>query len=99
MSEFRVTSAQLKRGAQDIMDLNGQFQSAISALENYESSLNGMWDGDANDAFHAAFMADKGKMTEFHKLITQYASSLTAIADRYDQTEQMNTDIANKRTY
>ena len=31
------------------MDLNGQFQSAISALENYESSLNGMWDGDAND--------------------------------------------------
>ena len=99
MSEFRVTSAQLKRGAQDIMYLNGQFQSAISALENYESSLNGMWDGDANDAFHAAFMTDKGKMTEFQKLITQYASSLTAIADRYDQTEQMNTDIANKRTY
>ena len=38
-------------------------------------------------------------MTEFYKLIIQYATSLNAIATRYDQTEQMNTDIANRRTY
>ena len=99
MSEFRVTSSQLNRGSQELLDLNGQFQAAISALENYESSLNGMWDGEANDAFHAAFMTDKGKMTEFYKLIIQYATSFNAIATRYDQTEQMNTDIANRRTY
>ena len=58
-----------------------------------------MWDGDANDAFHAAFMTDKGKMEEFSRLIEQYTERLRQIAARYKQTEANTTNIASTRSY
>ena len=59
------------------------------------SELNARWDGEANDAFHGAFMTDKGKMDEFSHLIEQYTERLRQIAIRYEQTEQNTTSIAS----
>ena len=58
-----------------------------------------MWDGEANDAFHTAFMTDKAKMDEFSRLIEQYTERLRQIAVRYEQAEQSTTNIASSRTY
>ncbi len=99
MSSFRVTTGTLTTQAEELSALNGQFKSAVEQLASTEVSLKGMWEGEANDAFHAAFTTDKGKMDEFYNLIVQYVAKLNSIAVRYNQAEQTNTEIASNRNY
>lgn len=99
MANFKVTTSVLKSQADELIELNGRFKSSVEKLVTSEASLNSMWDGEANDAFHAAFLNDKGKMDEFYNLIMQYIERLRTIAIRYEQAEQTNTEIASSRTY
>lgn len=99
MADFTVTAAVLAAQADELRNLNGTFKTEVEELVTSEMSLNSMWDGEANDAFHNAFMTDKAKMDEFYNLIMQYIEKLNSIAARYAQTEQTNTQIASNRTY
>lgn len=99
MSDFKVTPSVLRNNAETLTGLNARLKGCIESLTSSEAALNGMWDGAANDAFHGAFLTDKGKMEEFSQLIMQYVDRLTRIADRYDQTEQNTTNIASTRSY
>ena len=99
MSDFQVTPSDLRSNADQLTELNAKFKSSVESLANSESALNAMWDGEANDAFHSAFVTDKGKMDEFSRLIEQYTERLRQIAVRYEQTEQNTTSIASSRTY
>lgn len=99
MASFRVTSSQLTSQANELSQLNGRFKAAVEQLVTSESSLNSMWEGEAKNAFHTAFMNDKGKMDEFYNLILTYVERLNTIATRYNQTEATNTQIASNRTY
>ena len=58
-----------------------------------------MWEGQANTAFHNAFIKDKGQMDNFHSAIEQYIAALLVIAQKYEQTEIKNTDTATTRVY
>ena len=99
MADFKVTTSVLRAQADELTDLNARFRSSVEKLVTSEASLNSMWDGEANDAFHAAFNTDKSKMDQFYNLIMQYIERLRTIALRYEQTEQANTEIATSRTY
>lgn len=99
MADFKVTASVLNSQANELTELNGRFKTEVEQLVAAESSLNSMWDGEANDAFHNAFMVDKSKMDEFYNLIIQYVQKLNSIATRYTQTEQANTQIASNRSY
>ena len=99
MSDYQVTPSVLESNADRLTELNARFKGSIESLTNSENTLNAMWDGDANDAFHAAFMTDKGKMEEFSRLIEQYTERLRQIAARYNQTEVNTTNIASTRSY
>lgn len=99
MASFKVTSSQLTSQAGELNALNGRFKAAVAQLVSSEASLKSMWEGEANDAFHAAFMTDQGKMDEFYNLILTYIERLNTIAQRYEQTEATNYQIASNRTY
>lgn len=99
MSDFKVTTNVLKTNADQLTEMNARFKTSVEALVTSETGLKAMWEGDANDAFHNAFMTDKGKMDEFSRLIEQYTERLRQIALRYEQTEQATTDIAATRSY
>ncbi len=90
MAEIRVTSAKLRSGATDLQKLNGQLRTKISELESAESSLNGMWDGEANDKFHMAFSKDKTQMYRFFDAVEQYIRALQQIAENYEAAERRN---------
>ena len=96
---IRVTASELIAKANDLKNFNQQFRGYIGDLETYEATLNEMWDGEANDAFHAAFNSDKIQMTNFYQAIEVYVFRLLEIAAKYQQAESVNTDIANNRTY
>ncbi len=99
MAQIKVTASQLKSKANSLRQLNNSFKTQITQLEGAESRLNSMWDGEANDAFHKAFMHDKQAMQEFKKAIDKYVEALNDIARKYEDAERKNTSTATARKY
>lgn len=99
MALIRVTASQLKSQASSLRGLNGNFKSAVGRLESQEGTLASMWEGEAKNAFHNAFLSDKGQMDKFYELIEKYCQALEEIAKNYEQAEIQNTDTASKRSY
>ena len=90
MSFYQINSAQL-RGKKD--ELSALCQRFIQEKENLcavELSLGSMWEGAANEQFHAAFMKNAGQMDSFAQLVNRYIGVIGRIADRYDTAEQKN---------
>lgn len=99
MALIRVTASQVKSTAMHLRDYNQNFNTQVQALQSAEESLNSMWDGQANDAFHAAFNHDKEYMSQFYNLINKYCEALDQIAAEYDNAEALNTEMATRRIY
>ena len=99
MALIRVTASQVRNSAESLRVLNQQFNSQVQNLQAAEESLNGMWDGQANDAFHAAFLSDKEYMTQFYNLINKYCEALDSIATEYENAENINLDTATRRSF
>ena len=99
MSEMVINSSTIKAQAENLSNLNVQFQSQVNELKNIESTLNSSWDGEARVTFHNAFQSDVDQMDNFFKVISQYVATLMNIAARYEQAENKNIDIASTRTY
>lgn len=91
---FTVTPATVNSKAQELHSQNARLKSLIESMRAQEESLNGMWDGEANDAFHNAFMKDITQMSNFYNAIEQYVQKLQEIAKKYQQAENTNCGIA-----
>lgn len=99
MAEIKVTASELKNKAQTLTQLNGSLETQINALQQSESTLNSMWDGEAKNAFHNAFTHDKQEMTEFKQAVDKYIQALVQIAGTYERAEQQNLQTATTREY
>lgn len=94
-----VNTATLRSKASELRSQNKNLKTQIGNLTTQENSLNAMWDGDANTAFHNAFNKDITQMNNFYNAIEKYCSTLEEIAKQYDSTEKANQSIAAKRNY
>lgn len=99
MAFFQVTSSELRNRAGRISDLNSQFKAKAAQLSEQETALCSMWEGQAKDTFHQAFLRDRQQMDAFGQLISQYVQALLEIASRYEQAENRNREIASARNY
>ncbi len=99
MSFFQVTASELRRKANALQDLNHQFGTKSEELEEKENSLCSMWEGQAKDAFHYAFLKDKQQMEVFRGLVDRYVQTLMEIAARYEEAEARNAELAASRSY
>ena len=98
MALIRVTASQVRSTAEQLRTFNQNFNNQVNNLVSAEGNLNSMWDGQANDAFHAAFNNDKEDMTQFYNLINRYCEALDNIAAEYERAEAKAADIAARRT-
>lgn len=98
-NRFIVTTGSLRAKAAELRAMNIDFKTHVDHLRQQESSLNAMWDGQANDAFHRAFTSDAQQMDAFKLAIDQYCDVLLQIAEKYEKAENKNTVTANVRTY
>ena len=96
---IQVTTATLKNKANELKSLNSKFKSQVENLKSAESSLNGMWEGEAKTAFHKAFTQDITQMHNFYNAIEQYVQKLDQIATAYEQAEKKNISTATTRKY
>lgn len=99
MGVIRVSANELRAKAEELQGLNANYKTNTSDLEASEQNLMTMWDGDAKEAFHQAFMRDKVQMDNFSMLIEKYVATLQTIAAKYEQAENTNINTANTRTY
>ena len=99
MAMIQVTSSRLRNTAESLQNLNNQFNNKAEELQGKEQSLSQMWEGQAQAAFHNAFMKDSQQMKAFYQLVNQYVQALLEIAARYEQAEARNADIAGSRSY
>lgn len=99
MAELKVTASQLLSKAEELKNLNSTFNSRANALEETETALAGMWDGEAKEAFHKAFISDRTQMKNFYNAIEQYVSVMEQIAAKYSQAEASNVETATSRKY
>ncbi len=99
MTDFSVSVQDLRTKVEALRTLNSEFKARTNDLTNTESSLNGMWEGEARDAFHNAFQSDITQMGNFYNAIEVYAMRLDEMASRYEAAESVNLDIATERTY
>ncbi len=97
MSFFSVTSSELRQKSEQLKGLNAKFKTSVEALETSEQALKTMWEGEANEAFHKAFVNDKGKMDSFYTAVQQYIEALLAIAVKYEEAENKNIATAQTR--
>lgn len=99
MSEIRVSSQQLKAKADELQQLNESLKNQIDILGAAETSLANMWNGSAKEAFHSAFLSDKGQMENLKTTFDQYITALHEIAANYIQKEAMNQELVSGRKY
>lgn len=99
MGEILVTSSTLRSKAEELNQMNGQFKNAVNSMIDEESTLRSQYEGEASDAFHAAFTKDTIQMNNFYNAIAQYVQKLTEIAASYEKAEQANVQTANTRNY
>lgn len=99
MAQILVTSAELRNAASTLREYNASFKNQVANLESSEGALKSQWQGQANDAFHTAFMNDKAFMDKFAVEIDKYCQTLETIAAKYDAAEAANTETAVTRKY
>lgn len=99
MSFFQINSTELHNQSEQLLGLNQRLRQEKETLMSNETNLKSMWEGEANESFHQAFMRDAGQMDVFIELIDNYSKVMEAIASRYDSAEARNLEMANARTY
>ncbi len=96
-STIRVNPSTLRSKASELRGMNNRFRTQIQTLRSQEISLNSMWDGEANEAFHREFSKDCTQFDKFYNAIVKYVSSLNEIAAQYEKAERTNQNTANQR--
>lgn len=99
MSKITVTISALTKAANALDGLSGEYKSAIASLKSTEESLAGMWEGESQKAFRAAFAADAAQLEGFFTIIQQYRTALEDAANKYRAAETEATNLATTRTY
>lgn len=99
MAMIQVDSAKLRQAANDLEGMNQQLARQMDDLAAKEQNLASKWEGDTKNAFQNAFNSDVTQISAFRSLIDTYIQALRSAADRYDQEEAKNMEIASSRNY
>ena len=95
MSKVTTNTVQMRKAASEIEELNRQFQSHIKELVSEKDELCTMWDGEAKQAFQAAFNKSIDTLESFYSTIEKYLRAINEAAAGYEKAEQKAADLAH----
>lgn len=95
MAEFIVTGQTVKAKADDFMRYSSDVRTKAEELTALIASLDEIWEGDAHDAFKAAYEKNKIALENYAVILQKYSSALQDISNDYDVSESKNTQLAN----
>ena len=97
MAILQVNSSTLRSKADQLSQLNSSFKNACSTLDSQFSSLSGMWTGDSKKVFQDCYRRNQNEFNDFYKGINDYINALKQAAQRYEEMERRNAEIAKSR--
>ena len=95
--KFTVNPQELVKQAENLQQLNEKFRTEVQAMTEKEEALSGMWEGDARNAFHNAYVTDAEKFNNFYNGISLFVKALNDAAQKYAKSENDATQIANQK--
>lgn len=96
MSFYQVSSRNIRTGRDELLGLNEKLKTEKETLCSCELNLKNMWQGEASEQFHQAFLRDVSMVDAFYRLIMRYGEVLETVANRYDSAEQKNLAVAGR---
>ncbi len=99
MGTIRVTAAELRNRAENLNGMNQNLKVTIEEFQKSVIELDGIWEGDAYDAFRDRAMIDRERMEQFIDAIDEFYKKLLIMARKYEITERRNAEIAGKGTH
>lgn len=99
-----MAATQLNVSPQEMLNLAAliendmdDWDNAVKMIYQLHGEMDGMWDGDANDAFNTLFMEDKTKFERLAQVMRQYAQVIRQSAETYMNGEDEVKGIVSSR--
>lgn len=96
MAQIQLTAAAMEDKKGQLTTLLAQFRDELDTLSQIVSQLKNEWEGDASEAFQAAYQKKRQRFEMAAQAIQKYIDVLGRIIDQYKTTESLNTQIAGK---
>jgi WXG100 family type VII secretion target len=97
MTQITLDSEQVLAIASQIESDNQQLQQLLSDSKAAVDSLSSYWTGKASDETRSSYESFAGKFFQtYYDVLNQYVKFLRGnVAQQYEQTEQVNTQLAD----
>ncbi len=99
MSQIKVSASELKIRAERLNEMNATLKTKVDEFQSSANALAVQWEGEARNAFVDACNQDQEQMNNFIQVIQAFYQSLLTMAQKYEEAEIKNVEIANTRTY
>ena len=87
MALIQVTLDLLNGKANDLRNLKGQHDEAMSKMRTLIMGLNEVWRGDAQDAFVAKYESMQSTFSNFSQMLEEYAKLMNVAAQKLQETD------------
>ena len=92
--KFEVNTTTLSGTVNKLSEKLEQINAKRMSMYNALNALNGMWQGDAKDAFTAAYEEDNELMVALIDELEQYIDNVSKARENYDTTEDRAVSLA-----
>ena len=97
MAEIKVTTQKLRDTSTDLQAKKDDIAKRLDELNELEQRLGSMWEGQAKESFHAAFMQTHSNCKNFLEAVKAFIVKLDETASKYDSNEARAVEAASKR--
>lgn len=87
MAEIKVTPSVLRNNAEELQNEAKNLSQKMDELQDRENQLSTMWQGDAKDSFHEAFMTSYNECQPFFQELQRFIAKLEETAEKYEKVE------------
>lgn len=92
---IEIITEKLKSDASDMQAQLARVKSDMNKMNNAIATLNGMWKGNAREAFNVQYASDYENMTEVCNIVEKIISGMNTAADKYSACDSQVKDIIN----
>lgn len=92
---LKVTPQKLESTATEFANESTKIRNLTQQMINKVTSMNNIWQGDAQQAYVNKFKSLDGDMAQIVLLIKEHVDDLKAMAANYKQAESDNTNTAS----
>lgn len=86
----KVSFQELRNASQEFNTIGGQVQTMTGNMADMVKGLDGVWTGEAAQAFKNKFNELQDDMDRMIRMVQEHSTDLQDMANRYEQAEQAN---------